>query len=88
MAHLHIVKIRVAWLGEGARVLRDWLALILALSITATAASAAHVRLKGPSLFFVRHCVVWVGAGATRPVEEDRESLRSWGPRGRPRKRE
>jgi hypothetical protein len=57
MAHLHIVKIRIGWPGEGAGVLRNWLALILALPVTATAASAAHIRLKGPSLFFVRHIV-------------------------------
>jgi hypothetical protein len=64
MAHLHVKKIRVAWLGEGTRVLRNWLTLALALSVatTATAASAAHVRLKRSSLFFVRHRVVVVGA--------------------------
>jgi hypothetical protein len=60
-ANLHIEKIRVGWLGEGARVLRNW--LTLALSVTATTAGAAHVRLKGSSLILVRHFVIVVGAG-------------------------
>jgi hypothetical protein len=81
-ANLHIEKIRVAWLGEGARVLRNWLAL--ALSVTATAARAAHVRLKGPSLLFVCHFVIVVGAGVG--LDEQRETReRPWSrePRGR-----
>ena len=92
MTHSHTEKIRVGWLGEGTRVLRNWLTLVLVLSVaataTATAASAAHVRLKGPSLLFIGHCVVVVGADVRLDVKEEgrRAALiieATWAPRER-----
>jgi hypothetical protein len=47
-SHSHLEKIWIAGIGEGAGILGGLLAC--------TGTRRAHVRRKGPPLFFVRHC--------------------------------